>query len=191
MSTNPSPFLDPAKPILAGEPSLSDDLRAELWDTFHRTKSATELAQHLQPLAIPDDTKKKLFDAKQGAVPPTVEPLDKASAAIARLATLPHDALEAAESHPNVLKVLSSAATMPDKTAAEPAGASKGAGKGEGAGGSKKPALSPRADGQPHLPPIPDGHHRILHSNGGIYDVPAENIEKAREIDPNLHVLNP
>lgn len=188
------PFVDHATPILEGDPLLSDELRADLWDTFHNTKSPEELALHLQPLAIPDDTKQRLFDAKKRSIPPIIDPLDKASAAIARLATLPPDVLEAAETHPNVLKTLAGAATQAEKASGEPAGASKGGEKGKTAGGSQKPqplAQPPRADGLQHLPPIPDGHHRILASDGGIHDIPAENIEKAREIDPNLHVLNP
>lgn len=188
------PFIDHALPILDGDPALSDELRADLWDAFHTTKSAEDLAQHLQPLAIPDDTKQRLFDAKKKSIPPLVDPLDKASAAIQRLAALSPQVLETAETHPNVLKTLAGAATQGEKASTEPAGASKGADKGKMAGGSKKPqplAQPPRPDGLPHLPPIPEGHHRILASDGGIHDIPAENIEKAREIDPTLHVLNP
>ena len=51
--------------------------------------------------------------------------------------------------------------------------------------------LSPRADGKPHLPPIKPSHFRIMASDGGLHDIPKANIERARSIDPLLHVLNP
>jgi hypothetical protein len=41
------------------------------------------------------------------------------------------------------------------------------------------------------LPPIPEGHYRLRTSDGAIHDIPAENIGRARAIDPLLIVLNP
>lgn len=189
MSITPSPFLDHAAPILSAEPSINDDQRAELWDAFY-SKNADELAQHLAPLAIPDDTKHKLFQAKQLSMPAPA-PLDKAAAAIKAVANIDPKVLDIAETHPNVLKVLSTAATTEPKPSAGDSGTSSEAGKGKTASAAPKPVLKPRIDGQPHLPAIPDKHHRVLASNGGIYDVPAENISKAQELDPNLHILNP
>ena len=189
-----SPFVDHAAPILAGDPAITDEQRADLWDVFNKSKDHNELAQHLQDMtAVPDDTKQALFDAKKKAIPP-VEPLDKVTAAIARIKQIPPDVLEMAESHPNVLKAITSAATTPEKGAGEPAGAGKPAAKGKTAAAGAKPAplaQPPRPDGLEHLPPIPDGHHRVLASDGGLHDIPAENIEQARAIDPRLHVLNP
>lgn len=184
MSTSPSPFLDPAKPILEADSSLSDELRADLWDAFHNTKNPEELAQHLQPLVIPDDTKKRLFDAKSQSIGP-VEPLDRASAAIARLAALPQDVLDIAESHPNVLKTLAGAATQAEKAAGEPAGALSAGSKGKTAGGSTKAAFV-----QPDVPATPSGHVLVHASDGGLHHIPVENLNKARAIDPALTVLH-
>lgn len=189
MSTSPSPFTDPAKSILAGDPALDDAARADLWDTFHDSKDPAELAQKLQPLVVPDDTKRQLYLAKQqlGAVAP---PVSKATAAINGLAQIDPRVLDLAESHPNVLKILTAAATTPTKEAGDAAGGTAGTGKGKTQ--ETAPLVQPpRPDGLEHLPPIPEGHHRVLASDGGLHDIPAANIEKAREIDPRLHVLNP
>lgn len=188
-----SPFLEPAEPILRGDPAITDEQRADLFDAFH-SKNADELVQHLQPLMIPDDTKKRLLDAKKLSIPPAVEPMDKVAAVMTRMTQLDPQALELAESHPNVFKTMTAAATAPEKGPAGPAGASKAAPKGDTAAGAAQATpltQPPRPDGLQHLPPIPDGHHRVLASDGGIHDIPVENLEKARAIDPRLHVLNP
>ena len=192
MSSPTSPFMDHAAPILAGEPSITDQQRSDLWDAFH-SKNSDELVQHLSTLAVPDDLKHRLWVAKQASLP-AVEPVDKVTAAISKMVALPPDVLDKAEQHPNVLKAITTAAATPEKPAQEAAGGASAAPKGNTAAAAKKPAplaQPPRADGQPHMPPIPEGHHRILASDGGIHDIPAENIEQARAIDPNLHVLNP
>lgn len=41
------------------------------------------------------------------------------------------------------------------------------------------------------LPPILDGHYRVRTSDGALHDIPAGNIERARQIDADLIVLNP
>jgi len=195
MSTTPmTPFDDPAKPILQGDPALTDDDRAGLWDAFHQSKDADELAQHLQEhelkgVVIPDDTKKRLYQAKQVVTP--VDPVAKTKSVMQQMAQIDPQVLELAESHPNVLKTLTAAAGIGAKPAGEPAGGSKAAGKGKTPADAQPLAQPPRIDGQPHLPPIPDGHRRILASDSSIHDIPEENLEKARRIDPRLHVLNP
>lgn len=193
--TTPNPLVvDHATPILNDEPALSDEHKEALWDAFHASKSPNELAKILQPLAIPNDTKQKLFDAKRASIPPAVEPLDKTTAAIKQMGEIDKDTLDLAETHPNVLKALSAAATAAEKGPESPAGERSAAPKGEKSAAAETPATlaqPPRPDGLPHLPPIPAGHHRILASDGGIHDVPAENIEAVRAIDPNLHVMNP
>lgn len=189
MASPTAPLTDLAAPVLSGEPTINDEQRAELWDAFH-TKNPSELVQHLQPLAVPDDFKRRLFEAKQKSMPP-IEPLDKVSSVISHLAQIPPEQLDLAETHPNVLKTLTAAL---DKGSESPSGASKPVSKGDTANSTAKPAplaQPPRTDGLSHLPPIPDGHHRILASDGGVHDIPAEHIEKARAIDPNMHVLNP
>jgi hypothetical protein len=203
MSTPQSPFQDHAAPILQGDPSLSDQARSNLWDIFHGSKDPAELAQKLQnvphpddptqTLRVPDDTKHKLWEAKQASMP-VAPPVDKVTEAVQRMVALDPKTLDTAESHPNMLKAFTTAATAPEKAAPAAAGASSAAGKGDTASKAKKPAaapLPPRPDGQQHFPAIPEGHKRILHSNGGVYDIPEENLEAVRTKDPNMHVLNP
>lgn len=194
MPEDTQPFVDHAQPILAGEPSITADQRADLWDIFHNSKDANELANHLSTMALPDDTKQQLFDAKKKAAP-KVEPIERAVHALATMTTIPPAVMELAEKYPNTAKALLSAADKAgENEATEAQEKSKAAGKGKEAGSKKEAqplAQPPRADGLPHFPPIPDGHYRVLASDGGIHDIPQENIEQARGIDPNLHVLNP
>ncbi len=197
MSTTPSPFTDLAVPILAGDPVLSDEQRADLHDVFHGSKSPSELVQKLMPLAIPDDTKHRLFEAKQQqmvAMPSVGGPVDKTVAAIQKMKELDPQTLELAEAHPSVLRALTSAANTAEKAPSGDSGGVSASGKGKKASGAEKPAplaLPARQDGLEHLPPIPDKHRRVLASDGGIHDIPEENVAKAFELDPRLHVLNP
>jgi hypothetical protein len=185
---SPNQFSDPAEPILRGDPQLTDDDRASLWDAFH-SKSAAELEQHLMPLAMPEDTKKRLWDAKK-AVTPVPAPVDNVTSIMQKMTTIDPQIMAVAEAHPVVFKTLVAAATPQP----EPVGGTPAAGKGKPAGKAQKPAplvQGPRPDGLEHMPPIPDGHHRVRASDGGIWDVPAEELDHARSVDPNLHVLNP
>lgn len=191
---NDTPFVDPAAPILAGEPTINDEQRAALWDVFHGSKSPEELAVKLQPLSVPNDLKQQLFSAKK-STSPTPKPLEGAVKAINVLRNMDPDSLALVEKYPNAAKALISAAEKGVENEAGKAADKQGAqGKGVAAGTSKKTqplAQPPRADGLEHLPPIPENHYRVLASDGGIHDIPAENIETARGIDPTLHVLNP
>jgi len=190
MATPASPFVDQAEPILSAEPSITQADKENLWDIFHTTKDANDLADKLAPIVVPDQLKHKLWQAKQTATP-AVAPVDKVTDVIKRMTQLDPQALAVAEAHPNVLKALTSAATTPEKAAGVDSGTSSSKSKGIQVSESKKPTLAPRLDGQPHFPAIPDAHHRVLSSDGGVYDIPQERIEDARALDPNLHVLNP
>jgi hypothetical protein len=185
MATPTSPFMDHAAPVLNADPTLNDQQRSDLWDAFH-SKNSDELVQHLTPLAIPDDTKHKLFQAKQLASPPAkIEPVDKVTAALNKMAALPPDVLEKAESHPQVMKAFTTAAVTPEKepvaAPSEPAVAPKG----------KK---TPEAEEAPQVPtdvPATPSQHALIHaSNGAHYHVPVDRLDKAKEIDPNLTVLH-
>ena len=185
------PFQDPAEGILKGATNITDDDRESLWDLFHNSKNSNELAQKLQTIAVPSDTKHKLWAAKQATAPVT-SPVDKVTEALNRLKQVDPDTLALAEKFPNVTKAFIDAAVKPpEKPAGEPAGKSEGGAKGKTA--EKKPLLvqAPRPDGQPHLPPIPDGHYRVLSSDHGLHDIPQERIQDAKNIDPSLHILNP
>lgn len=192
MSTPSSPITDLAAPVLAGEPTINDQQRADLWDAF-QAKDPDELVAHLQPLVLPDDFKKKLVNAKvqEAAAAP---PIDKATVAMNKLAQMDPKVLDLAESHPNVLKVLTAAATVGEKGSDSASTASSSSSKGKTSKAAATPALPPqppRVDGLEHMPPIPTGHRRVLASDGGVHDIPEENLEQARGIDPRLHVLNP
>ena len=192
MSTPASPFMDHASPILSAEPTITDQQRADLWDVFYQSKDPNELATKLTPLLVPDDLKHKLWTAKQAVSPvPAVPPLDKVAQAAARISQLDPQVRETAEAHPNLLKAFTTAATTEPKSAQEPAGASSASGNGKKTPEAPKTPLAPRADGQPHFPAIPDGHHRVLGTDGSVYDIPAEHIDTARAADPNMHIMNP
>lgn len=172
-----NPFIDHAVPILAGDPAITDEQRADLHDIFHGSKDPAELAQHLQPLAVPDDTKRKLYEAKKLTIPPMVEVLNQ-------MAKIDPQALDLAETHPNVLKALT-AANTPEKGASGAAGASTPKSKGNTAG---KASSAPTV--KPDVPPTPSGHALVKASDGGLHHIPAENVDKAKEIDPELQVLH-
>jgi hypothetical protein len=161
-----------------------------LWDVFHKTRDPNELAQKLQVLAIPSDTKHALWQAKTETVPVPSQ-VDKVAAALGKLKTLDTDTLEMAEKYPTVSKALVDAAINPPEAPKGPAGKPAAADKGKTAKAPAPLAQPPRVDGMPHLPPIPENHYRILASDRSVHDIPAENLEKARQIDPRLHVMNP
>lgn len=183
-----SPFLDSAKPILAAHPAITDDQRADLWDIFHNSKDSGELAQHLQPLAIPDDLKHHLFVAKDATAPPVpvkVAPIDKVTDAIKRISQLDPKVVDLAESHPNVLKTLSTAAMQEEK---EPA---------ERAGGFKEPRSPKTPSGKTKAPAVvtdipatPPAHALVRTSDGALHHLPVINVAKAKERDPALQVLH-
>jgi hypothetical protein len=188
---DPTP-IDHAAPVLAGEPTISDAQRADLWDAF-QTKNADELTQHLQTLAVPDDFKQRLLDAKVKSIP-AADPLDKTTAIMTKMSKIDPQVLDLAENHPNVLKMMVSAANPPEKGPTKAAGEGTSKPKGNTQKQPAEPAplqQPPRTDGSEHLPPIPAGHHRVLASDSSIHDIPAEHLEDARAIDPNMHVLNP
>src|SRR6202789_3588023 len=163
---NDTPFMDHAAPILAGSPDLDDQKRADLWDIFHNSKSSDALAQHLQSVEAPDEVKQQLFEAKKSTTP-AAKPVDKATAALARMSAIDPKLLDLAESHPKVTALLVGAATQPEE-AQQAAGASAGAGKGKSQADAKKlPPLKqpPRIDGLEHFKPIPDGHYRVQASD--------------------------
>jgi hypothetical protein len=177
-------FVDPAQPILAGAPSITDEDRANLWDVFHNSKDHNELVRHLTPAAIPDSLKAQLYEAKKKNAP-VVEPLDKVTEAVRRVSQIDPKVLDLAESHPNVLKALTGAATTAAKEAGSTAGASKSAGKGKA---SKNEAEAPAVT--PDVPPTPSGHALVKTHDGGLHHIPHQNIEKAKAIDPQLTVLH-
>jgi hypothetical protein len=107
----PNPFdPSPAEAILRGEPAIDDDQRESLFDAFHQTASADELAQYLAPQDLPLNFKQKFHAAKVQATPP-VSSVDKVELALAKLKSMDPQILAMAESHPKVAGMLVKAAT--------------------------------------------------------------------------------
>jgi hypothetical protein len=184
-----SPFHDPAEPILRAEPSIDDDSKANLWDTFH-SKSTDELVQHLHSLAIPNETKTALWQAKQAMTPkPVSSNIEKVSAAIQKLSQLDPVTLDIAEKHPIVSKAFIDAAVKPPETPKQPVGEAKSAGKGAKAA---KPAKGPQEAPTlvPDIPATPSGHSLVLASDWGVHHIPTARMDAARKIDPGLKVLH-
>jgi len=171
MATPGNPIAqDPAEPILRGEPQIDDESKASLWDAFH-SKNADELTQHLAPLAIPDDTKKRLISAKQ-QMTPAPPPANPCKSAVSTMAGMAPEQLDLAEAHPAILKALVESLKPVEKSEKEDTTA--------------KVPIGPRLDGTPHLPKIADNHYRILSSDSALHDIPKHMISRAQAIDPNF-----
>ena len=179
-----SPFLDPAQPILAAHPAISDEQKADLWDIFHGTKSPDELATKLQPLGVPDDVKQSLFEAKtQNA--PAVEPVAKAISVLKTVAELDPKVLDAAEGHPNVTKALL-ALVKPEEKATPAAQAAR-----KEKSGSTAPADTEAPAGvQADVPATPSGHGLVRGSNGSLHHIPVANLSKVKSVDPGASILH-
>jgi len=176
-----SPFIDHAAPVLAGDPSLNDQQRADLWDAFH-SKDAAALVDHLHEQDIPQATKQSLWEAKQRSEAPT-DPIEKTTAAIKKLQQLDPEVLELAEAHPNVLKALIAAAHMPENGSEPASGASKSAGKGKQAAEPSKPAPAAAA-------PAPEPSWvKFRGKDGNIYEVHPEDLHHVQRVDPAAEVI--
>lgn len=171
-------FVDHAQPVLAGAPDIDDEKRADLYDLFHNSKNADELARHLSAIPVPDALKTQLYDAKKKQSP-AAEPIDKATDAISRIGKLDPKVLQLAEQFPTVTKALITAATA--KAAGEGAAAPKEK-------TSDKEKKAPLVG--PDIKATPSGHALVRTHDGGLHHIPAENIEKAKSIDPELTVLH-
>lgn len=192
MPIQPTPsFTDHAEPILRAA-GVDNNTKADLWDMFHGSKDEGELAYMLSSLLVPNTLKQGLVDAKQHSIASRQKPVgdaaEKGFNVLSRLKEMDPQTLALAEKFPKTASALIGLTGKGDETpaAGKPSKAAKTSAKQPAAGKATKTAPQ-IAD----LPPIPDGHHRILDSNGGIHDVPMENLDAARQIDPQLQVMNP
>jgi hypothetical protein len=94
----PNPFTDLISPVLSGEPAITDDQRADIWDAAFKTTNSDEFAQHLAPLDVPTDLKARLYTAHKQQSAPT-DPLDKIVNALQRLKEIDTETLDKAEKH--------------------------------------------------------------------------------------------
>ena len=95
-------FHDHAKDVLAADSTLSDEQKADLWETWHDAKTPQELSERLNGVPVPADVAQALLVAKQRTMPE--EP--HAMRAIRHMATLDPAQLDLAENHPGVLQTL-------------------------------------------------------------------------------------
>jgi hypothetical protein len=89
---------DHAKDVLSNAP-ISQDQKADLYDHYHDSKNARDLAGRLQPLAIPEHVALALLEAKKKSV--SQSPADKI---LETLNSLPKHTLDAVEAYPKVLE---------------------------------------------------------------------------------------
>jgi len=101
-----STFRDRAAPILRSAiiPPLTQDQKADIWDLYHQSADANELAGHLSELNLHPELKQQLIEAKRK---PAMEPddTDKALGVLNHMSTMDPKVLDLVEQHPNVLKV--------------------------------------------------------------------------------------
>jgi len=103
-------LVDHAKAILQDAP-LDLATKASAWDHWHDARDAQELSTRLAEVEMPDHIAQKLIEAKRLSMPkPDVTPVDKATAAINRLAQIDKTVLDLAEKHPTVARALIEAA---------------------------------------------------------------------------------
>lgn len=92
-------LIDHALPVLAFEPTIDDDQRADLWDKFHTSADADELAQRL-PMDLQPKLKADLLAAKRESEEPAV------IRAIRMMAKMDPQILDAVEKDPRILETL-------------------------------------------------------------------------------------
>jgi hypothetical protein len=106
-----STFKDHAVEILKGEPTINDSQRSDLWDLFHQSANATELARRLHTMPLRPDLKEQLLRAKnKPSVKP--DPIEKVLDAMQRMDP---KVLDLAEKHPHMLKLVVDLATREEE----------------------------------------------------------------------------
>ena len=97
---------DHARDILAGDPALTDEHRATIWDAWHSAPSVSALARKLTELdaEVPPDTQEALLNAKK--ISTRGDAMDRVFDVMTH--TDPKT-LALAESHPQVLRIFADA----------------------------------------------------------------------------------
>jgi hypothetical protein len=99
-----SPAHDHAAVILQQAPELTPEMRETLWEVFHSKSTPEDLAKVLEHFVASNETKHRLWEAKQMTAP-VIDPVQKVRAAIESVARMDKATLEAAEKHSGVLKL--------------------------------------------------------------------------------------
>lgn len=89
---------DHAQDLLQNAP-ISEDQKAELWDHYHDSKDARELAGRLETAGIPTSVALTLLEAKKKAAPQST-----ADKIFETLMSIPKQTLDVAETHPKTLE---------------------------------------------------------------------------------------
>ncbi len=100
---DPRLMSDPAQHILASEPSLSNEQRADIWDDFLTAPHARALSARLAARNLPPQVVDLLLEAKR-ASEPEPSPTSHIETAIKAMSQLDPKLLELAESHPQLLR---------------------------------------------------------------------------------------
>jgi len=102
------PTDDHAYRILNGIPDdvMSTDSKADAWDAFYQSHHSQELAQKLANIDAPEQVKTDLWNAKRNFSDPVPTALDRATAAVHRVAALDPQVLETMERSPHILNAL-------------------------------------------------------------------------------------
>jgi hypothetical protein len=104
-----APYLDHAHAILAADPTLDQETRANAWDAYHNSRSLEDLVRNLSPLEIPDTTRQTLLVAKQ-VTAPTQSNAEKVANALHQMSQIDPALLDMAEKHKHVAKMMIDAA---------------------------------------------------------------------------------
>ena len=102
-------FHDHARDILSATP-IDDESKVALWDHYHGAQTSAELAARLQGVPV-DDFLKQLLIAAKKLSDPELTPTEKVTDVIGRISKMDKRTLQIAESHPNILRALTDAAT--------------------------------------------------------------------------------
>lgn len=104
-------YPDRVEGILRVDENLADPHKESLWDLFHATRSANELAGHLQPLSVSPETKNRLYHAKlQQDDERAADPVSHVRNAFTKLGEMDPQILELAEKYPTSARALINAA---------------------------------------------------------------------------------
>jgi hypothetical protein len=108
------PTGDHAAKILAADPTIDQETRADAWDFYHAAITPDELIRNLSSLEIPDTARQKLLAAKQ-VTAPAVTQVDKVAQALSKMAKVDPQTLALADKFPKIAKMVIDAAIKSDE----------------------------------------------------------------------------
>lgn len=104
-------LIDRAKTLLAGENTLDNNQRADLWEHYYDSRNAAELAGRIKTFGAPQHVKDALVRAKHiSQSTPLPDPVERVVRTLVTLYQLPEAVKLSAEKHPALTKALIDAA---------------------------------------------------------------------------------